>query len=388
VQAAVAKKLHTTAPTFTAAEIGTTNLAQIAVRSTNSDFAAAAANDYARSYIEIATQDYVNSQLADEQQIQAHLTSVNDQIKTISATPGSATSPQLQAQLTAQYAELSSLQQQLTQIQLRRRKGQAPGSSWCSGPNSVPVSPKRVEDAAIAASVGLLLGIGFALLRDNLDDRVRGADELEEAAGGLPTIGLIRRSLNGATGRQRSSSLRNGHAPLPAEAYRTLRTSVMFLALERPGKILQVTSPGAAEGKALLRQTLHAQCQKRPTSHPCGLRPAAPPGPRILSHVQRRGPHLVSARRDTIRGCAPLGAGNENFVGAPIGTHSPNPSEILSSDRVARLFRHLEELADIVILDSSPVLPAPAGAPIALVLASRVTGVLPVAAAGITSARR
>ena len=59
VQTAVAKKLQTTAPPVTATEVGTTNVAQIAVRSTSPDFASAAANAYARAYIQVATQGYV-----------------------------------------------------------------------------------------------------------------------------------------------------------------------------------------------------------------------------------------------------------------------------------------------------------------------------------------
>ena len=70
VQAAVAKTLHTTAPPVTVTEVGTTNVAQIAVQSTSPDFAAAAANAYARAYLQVATQGYINSQLAAEKQIQ------------------------------------------------------------------------------------------------------------------------------------------------------------------------------------------------------------------------------------------------------------------------------------------------------------------------------
>ena len=78
VQAAVAKMLHTTAPAVTATEVGTTNVAQIAVRSTSPDFASAAANAYARAYIQVATQAYIKSQLAAEQQIQTQKLALQD----------------------------------------------------------------------------------------------------------------------------------------------------------------------------------------------------------------------------------------------------------------------------------------------------------------------
>ena len=70
VQAAAAKMLNATAPAFTASEVGTTNVAQIVVQSANPDFAAAAANAYARAYIQVATQGYINSQEAAKKQIQ------------------------------------------------------------------------------------------------------------------------------------------------------------------------------------------------------------------------------------------------------------------------------------------------------------------------------
>ena len=192
VQAVVAKTLHTAAPAVSATEVGTTNVAQITVRSTSPDFAAAAANAYARAYIQVTTQDFVTSQLATERQIQTQMTAVQDHINTINTTPGSATSAQDQAQLSGLYAELSSLQQQLSQIQVTTAQGASAGQLVSPAvPNAVPVSPKRVQDVVIAAGVGLLLGIGLALLRDYVDDRIRDADDLEEAAAGLPTIGLI-----------------------------------------------------------------------------------------------------------------------------------------------------------------------------------------------------
>jgi len=385
VQAAVAKTVHTTAPAVTATEVGTTNVAQIAVRSTSPDFAAAAANAYARSYIQITTQDYVNSQLATERQIEAQITTVQNQINTITKTAASATSSPAQAQLSGLYTELSSLQQQLSQVQVTTTQGASAGQLVVPAvPDTVPVSPKRVQDAVIAAGLGLLLGLGFALLRDHLDDRIRDADDLEEATGGLPTIGLIP-ALPEWRDRKNPFLVTSERPRSPAaEAYRALRTSVKFMALERPVKILQVTSPGATEGKTTTSANLAyamAESGQRVVLVDCDLR-----RPRVHEFFDL--PNEVGLTscllgETQIEEALLRVRGNEGLLVLPSGAIPPNPSELLSGERAALLFRHLAESADIVILDSSPVLPVTD----AVVLAARVDGVLLVAAAGISTAR-
>lgn len=385
VRAVVAETLHTTAPTVTATQVGTTNVAQIAVRSTNPRFAAAAANAYARAYLQVTTQDYVNSQLVTERQIQAQINFVQININTITTTSGRAPSAQAQAQLSGLYTELSSLQEQLSQVQVTTAQGASAGQLVAPAvPNGVPVSPRRVEDAVIAAGVGLLLGIGFALLRDLLDDRIRDADDLEEAARGLPTIGLIPALFDWRD--RKTAFLVTSERPRSeaAEAYRSLRTSVKFMALERPVKILQVTSPGASEGKTTTSANLaHAMAEsgQRVVLVDCDLR-----RPRVheFFHLPNEMglTSLLLGETSIEEALLPV-RGQEDLRVLPSGLVPPNPSELLSGERAASLFRQLGESVDMVILDSSPLLPVTD----AVVLATRVDGVLLVAAAGISTAR-
>ena len=191
VQAAAAKMLHTTAPAFTASEVGTTNVAQIAVRSANPDFAAAAANAYARAYIQVATQGYINSQQAAKKQIQTQELGLSTEAQTILDTPGFTTSPTLQTNYNSLKAQLSSSQSEVEQLEQNIEGASAGQLIVVAVPDPVPVSPKRVQDAVIAIGIGLLLGIGLALLRENLDDRVRSKDQLEQLVPGIPMLGLI-----------------------------------------------------------------------------------------------------------------------------------------------------------------------------------------------------
>jgi capsular exopolysaccharide synthesis family protein len=385
VEAVVAHKLHSPAPAVSATEVGATNVANVAVRSTSPDFAAAAANAYANAYIQVTTQDYINSQLASEKPIEAQITAVQNHITTITNAVGSATSTQAQAQLSGLYTELSSLQQQLSQVQLTTGQGASAGQIVEPAvPDPVPVSPKRTQDAVIAASVGLLLGIGFALLRDYLDDRIRNADDLEDAAGGLPTIGLIP-ALSEWRDRKKPFLVASERPRSPAaEAYRALRTSIKFMALERPVKILQVTSPGASEGKTTTSANLAcamAESGQRVVLVDCDLR-----RPRVheffhLSNEVGLTSFLLGETQFE-EALQPV-PGNEGLQVLPSGHIPPNPSELLSGERAAWLFQRLAEAADVVILDSSPALPVTD----AVVLAARVDGVLLVAAAGVSTAR-
>ena len=385
VQAAVAKMLHTTAPSVTTTEVGTTNVAQIAVRSTSPDFASAAANAYAHAYIQTATQAYVNSQLAAEQQIQTQMLALQTRIQTIQQNPVSATSPTLQEQLTGLETAQLSFEQQLSQLQTATAQGASAGQLVVPAvPDSVPVSPKRSQDAVIAIGVGLLLGIGLALLRENLDDRVRGKEQLEQLMPGIPVLGLIpvidkwrdrKRPYLVAQSQPRSP---------PSEAYRGLRTSVQFMALETPTKVLQITSPSAGDGKTTTSANLAwimADAGQRVVLIGCDLRQ-----PRIHeffglpNDVGFTSVLLGEAELDDALLSVPTQPG---LLMLPTGPVPPNPSELLSSARTQQVFERLGAYADMVIVDSAPVLPVTDAA----VLSTHADAILLVVSVGMDKCR-
>jgi capsular exopolysaccharide synthesis family protein len=385
VRAAVEKMLHTTAPPVTATEVGATNVAQIAVRSTSPDYASAAANAYANAYIRVATQAYLNSQLAAEQQVQTQMLALQTRINTIQQTPGSATSVTLQEQLTGLETGLLSFEQQLSQLQTATAQGASAGQLVVPAvPDQVPVSPKRAQDAVIAIGVGLLLGIGLALLRENLDDRVRGKDRLEQLMPGIPVLGLIpvidkwrdrKRPYLVAQAQPRSP---------PSEAYRGLRTSVQFMALETPTKVLQITSPSAGDGKTTTSANLAwimADAGQRVVVIGCDLRQ-----PRIHeffglpNDVGFTSVLLGEAELDDALLSVPNQPG---LLMLPTGPVPPNPSELLSSAKTQQVFKSLGTYADMVIVDSAPVLPVTDAA----VLSTHANAILLVVSVGMDKGR-
>ena len=138
------------------------------------------------------------SQLASEASVQNQINTLQTQIDSVQSQLTQASSvdvgsqSSLQSQLTGLYQQQSALKTQLSQIQLVTAQSSSGGQVVSPAVASkVPSSPKIGRDIGIAIVAGLLVGIGFALLRDNLDDRVRGKGGLEQLVPGIPVLGLI-----------------------------------------------------------------------------------------------------------------------------------------------------------------------------------------------------
>ena len=173
-------------------------------------------------------------------------------------------------------------------------------------------------------------------------------------------------------------TLADPRSPL-AEAYRTLRTNLMFSSLDRPITTLLVTSPVFEEGKSLTlanlavtmaqggRSTILVDCDlRRPHQHDLfGL--SAEPGLTTMILENREEPPL-----------APTGV--EDLWLLPAGPLPPNPADLLSSRRMESVISNLKSRADIVLFDAPPVIAVTDAA----LLASKLDGVLLVMSAGHT----
>jgi capsular exopolysaccharide synthesis family protein len=218
-----------------------------------------------------------------------------------------------------------------------------------------PVSPDHVRNGVLALVVGLLLGIGLAFLRERLDDRLRGRQDLEDHLG-APVLAVVPRV---------SSWKRRGDTPLvtlkepraaTAEAYRTLRTSLLFAASQRDAKVLLVTSPHAGEGKTATSVNLAvvlAQARKRVLLLSADLR--KPRLHRFFGLSNDIGlTNILIGEAQPWDAVADVGMGSLKVV--PSGPVPGHPAELLGSDAMGRLLEQFREVADFVILDSAPAL--------------------------------
>jgi capsular exopolysaccharide synthesis family protein len=169
-----------------------------------------------------------------------------------------------------------------------------------------------------------------------------------------------------------------------AEAYRTVRTNLQFLDLEHPIHSLQVTSANAVEGKTTTLANLAvtvAKTGQRVIVVCCDLR-----RPRLheffdVSH-DIGFTSVLLGEVPLSQALQPSGTDGRLFV-LPSGPPPPNPSELLASRRAAELFELLAGRADLLLIDSPPVLPVTD----ALVISGFVDATLVVGTAGVTAKR-
>lgn len=244
-------------------------------------------------------------------------------------------------------------------------------------PNYTPIGPQVFSNVLLAGAIGALLAVGAILLLEYLDDTVKNGEEIAELTG-LPFLGIIPRVREKAT-----EVLLTQQQPRSAfsECFRTLRTNLQFSGFDRPLRTILVTSPQPTEGKSTVVANLGvvlAQAGRRVIVVDTDLR-------RPILH------HIFDKENDWGLTGALFGEGTrtddgllptevENLLFLPSGPLPPNPSEILGSQRMGDFLSHLQEQADVILLDSPPLLTMAD----ASVLAARVDGVVLVADSGKT----
>ncbi len=165
-----------------------------------------------------------------------------------------------------------------------------------------------------------------------------------------------------------------------AEAYRTLRTNILFSSLDRPLHTLLVTSTAPDEGKSTTLANLAvtmAQAEQRVLMVDCDLR--RPSLHTLFGLPNERG--LTSAMLE--QGDGPLPVVSTSVPGLsllPSGPLPPRPADLLGSRRMGLLVERMRAEADIVLFDTPPVVAVTD----ASALAPRVDGVLLVLQAGHT----
>ncbi len=108
-------------------------------------------------------------------------------------------------------------------------------------PSRKPVRPNIGLNVALGILVGLVVGVGLAFFIEYLDTSVKTIDDVEQALG-APVLGVIPQNVG--------SLLEEGPDSPHAEAYRVLRTNVLFSRKSDEATTMTVVSGGAGEGKS------------------------------------------------------------------------------------------------------------------------------------------
>jgi capsular exopolysaccharide synthesis family protein len=224
-----------------------------------------------------------------------------------------------------------------------------------------PARPNYPLNLAIGLGVGLLSGIALAFIKESTDNTLRTSEEVEEIAS-LPTLCVVpdfrpTRLPSMVRRKEAHAWAVNRPGSAGAEAYRLLRTSLLFSNIDNPPKVIVVTSALPNDGKSTTSVNMATTFGQQ--------------GYKVL---------LVDAdlRRPKLKGDLSLNSNggltdlllNGDTDGLSYQTHPhipslslltsgrkpPNPAELLGTIRMGELIAEWRERFDFVIIDTPPVL--------------------------------
>ena len=260
---------------------------------------------------------------------------------------------------------------------------------WAITPTS-PTNPRpTIKRAFMGLVLGLLLGVVFAVVAETLDTSIGTIEDVQEyigtkVLGVIPFIdinqvrlSLERRGREAGDDRtvQRKAQLVSYFDPQStlAETYRTLRTNIEFVTVEKEARSLMVTSSSYQEGKSTTIANLAmsmAQLGKRTLLVDADMRKPSlarlfgldkEPGLTEIIIGNNPWPETIRTLTDIVTGGMGLedilqtqGISNLHIVTS--GTIPPNPAELLNSQRTTEFIEDVRQEYDMVLFDSPPVL--------------------------------
>jgi capsular exopolysaccharide synthesis family protein len=204
-----------------------------------------------------------------------------------------------------------------------------------------PVWPRKRQVSLVGLLGGLLLGAGFVLLRDALDNTLKDADDVErhlhlELLAAIPRYG-------------------KDDATLATEAYQNLRTALLFSRRGEEGQVVLVTGTAPGEGKTttlLNVAKLLAVSGESVVVVDCDLRRAnlhlrlnVPREPGFTDFFVRHTDLASLVRPSRVQNLSVIAAG-------PL---PPNPPALLARAELQAAFRQLKRQYRWVLVDSPPV---------------------------------
>jgi succinoglycan biosynthesis transport protein ExoP len=216
-----------------------------------------------------------------------------------------------------------------------------------------PVSPEPLLNIGIGLLAGLLIGIGIAFLLDYLDQSVRSDEVLRERVGLVP-LGHI--AFVPAKEQKRGELVALNADSAVAEAYKSLRTNLLFSGVDKQIKTLVITSASPSEGKSrtaanlaiVLAQAGHSTLLvdadfRRPSVH------------RMFGRVRNLGLSNLIVGDTTEPQALIRDEQIPTLTVLASGPTPPNPSELLGSFPMQALLERFRGDFDYTVIDTPPV---------------------------------
>jgi capsular exopolysaccharide synthesis family protein len=285
-------------------------------------------------------------------------------------------------------AAIVNLQASLANLQASGQLSRAGGQILNRAtPPASPSSPDIRRNLLIAALLGLVIGVWLAFIVDGLDDSIESQRDLTSLPDGIRSLGVIPWVTDWRRAQEAYlASVEDPESP-SAEAYRTLRTTIDWIAAEEKVRTIAVTSGSAGDGKSSTIANLGialARAGRRVTLIDCDLR-----HPRLHEFFKVDndvGFASVLLGESSLQDAVKSVEGYPDLTVLVAGPHIDNPSELLSLGSARSIIDSCkDELeSDFVLVDCPPVLPVAD----ALQVSRLVDGVLIVVSAGRTKKRQ
>jgi capsular exopolysaccharide synthesis family protein len=225
-----------------------------------------------------------------------------------------------------------------------------------ASPPSSPSKPKTKRNVLLGIVFGIILGLGLAAVIERLDRHVRSVEDLEELFG-LQVIARI----------PRTKAFKNASTELmllspEAEAFRTLRTNLRYLNINRDLTSLLIASPEPNDGKSTVARGLagamvemgdEVALVEADLRKESSFRYGSAYIPDGLSSVLAGAPLENALMQVPVSRGGP-GDGRTMTV-LPSGPVPPNPSELLESQQMKDVLAELSKRFDMVIIDSPAI---------------------------------
>ena len=245
-----------------------------------------------------------------------------------------------------------------------------------------PVRPKKMFNILLAVLLGLVAGTGLAFFFEYLDNTVKLPEDVQKYLR-VPYLGPVpAMALNGKPENNQKPELVTLHSPksTASEAYRGIRTSILFSSAEKQPQVLLVSSAAPQEGKtstALNLAITMAQTGGKVVIIDCDMR--KPSVHKVFGIPRDKGISSILVGNCEVKDA--LHSTPVPFLDMiPCGPIPPNPSEILGSPRMAKLLELLRKSYTRVIIDTPPL----TAVTDALVIGRLVDGAVVVVRAGAT----
>jgi len=245
--------------------------------------------------------------------------------------------------------------------------------------------PSKMTIVFTGIIMGLVIGVVFAFGAEVFDTSMGTIEDVESllqvpVLGVIPFMGRSEKEKHRGgdhdfrRGRERALITHYDPKSLPAEAFRTLRSNLEFMFLDKEGKSLLITSSFVQEGKTFnsanlalsMAQTgnrvllLEADLRKPVIHKTFGLEKTPGLTDCVLGNYEWK--DVVNTIIDVMLGDFEIEEilktpGLDNLHILTAGSIPPNPAEILRSKRFSELLKEAYQQYDIIIVDSPPVLP-------------------------------